>query len=57
MSSAPPIAGRAVRMAIVDQGAEGLPPTVFYLSLVGDAPDRANRFAEFDTMLEPVAFD
>ncbi|MBA2953754.1 hypothetical protein GON03_05455 [Nocardioides sp. MAH-18] len=55
-SCAPLIAGRAVRMAVVDQGAEGLPPTVFYLSLNGDAPDRANRFAEFDTMLETVAF-
>jgi hypothetical protein len=54
---APLIAGRAARMAVVDQGAEGLPPTVFYLSLNGDAPDRADRFAEFDTMLSTVAFN
>ena len=56
-SCAPLIAGRAVRVAVVDQGAAGLPPTVFYLSLNGDAPDRANRFAEFDTMLETVDFN
>ncbi|MBA2956178.1 hypothetical protein GON03_17695 [Nocardioides sp. MAH-18] len=56
-SCAPLIAGRAVRMAVVNQRAEGLPPTVFYLSLNGDAPDRADRFAEFDTMLDTVAWD
>lgn len=32
------VAGRTVRMAVVDQGT-GKPPTVLYLSLNGDAPD------------------
>ena len=53
---APLIAGRAVRVAIVDQGADAA-PTVFYISLNGDAADRASRFAEFDTMLSTVGFD
>ena len=43
------------RIAVVDQGA-GTPPTVFYLSLNGDATDRAERFAEFDTMLASATF-
>ena len=50
-------AGRAVRMAVVDQAEVGLPPAFFYLSMNGDAPDRADRFAEFDAMLDTVAFD
>ena len=51
----PLIAGRAARIAVVDQGA-GSPPTVFYLSLNGDATDRAERFAEYDTMLASATF-
>jgi hypothetical protein len=42
---------------VVDQTSVHLPPTVFYISLNGDAPDRADRFAEFDTMLDSVAFN
>jgi hypothetical protein len=49
------VAGRAARMAVVDQGA-GVPPTVLYLSLNGDAPDRDERFTELDTMLSTVTF-
>ena len=49
------IAGRDSRFAVVDQG-DGNPPTVFYLSLNGDAPDREDRFAEFDTMIESATF-
>lgn len=49
------VAGRTVRMAVVDQGT-GKPPTVLYLSLNGDAPDRVERFAEFDAMLTTVKF-
>jgi hypothetical protein len=52
---APLIAGRAARFAVVDQGADN-PPTVFYLSLNGDATDRTDRFAEFDAMLESATF-
>ena len=49
------VAGRAARMAVVNQGA-GVPPTVLYISLNGDARDRDERFAEFDTMLTTVTF-
>jgi hypothetical protein len=49
------VAGRAVRMAVVDQGA-GLPPTVVYLSLNADAPDHDERFTELDTTLGSVTF-
>ncbi len=51
----PLLEGRGARIAVVDQGA-GTPPTVFYLSLNGDATDRAERFAEFDTMLASATF-
>ncbi len=51
----PLIAGRAARIAVVDQGSAN-PPTVIYLSLNGDAPDRAERYAEFDSMLSTVTF-
>ncbi len=51
----PLVAGRAARLVVVDQGSAA-PPTVFYLSLNGDAPDREDRFAEFDSMLESVTF-
>lgn len=53
----PLVAGRAARIAVVDQTSVHLPPTVFYISLNGDAPDRADRFAEFDTMLDSVSFN
>lgn len=56
LECSPLIAGRGARFAVVDQGA-GVPPMVFYLSLNGDAADRAERFAELDTMLETVGFD
>ena len=49
------VAGRDSRFAVVDQG-EGNPPTVFYLSLNGDAPDRDERFAEFDAMVDGAKF-
>jgi hypothetical protein len=52
----PLVAGRAARIAVVDQGADN-PPTVLYLSLNGDATDRKARFAEFDAMLESATFD
>jgi hypothetical protein len=51
----PLIAGRGARIAVVDQGAD-TPPTVLYLSLNGDATDRDERFAEFDTMLASASF-
>ena len=51
----PLLAGREARIAVVDQGA-GPPPTVFYLSLNADAPDRDERFAEFDAMLASATF-
>jgi hypothetical protein len=51
----PLIAGRAARIAVVDQGADN-PPTVLHLSLNGDATDRKTRFAEFDAMLESATF-
>jgi hypothetical protein len=51
----PLIAGRAARIAVVDQGADN-PPTVLYLSLNGDATDRKARFAEFDAMLKSATF-
>ncbi len=49
------IAGRDSRFVVVDQG-EGNAPTVFYLSLNGDAPDQAERFAELDSMVEGAKF-
>ena len=49
------VAGRDSRFVVVDQGA-GNAPTVFYLSLNGDAPDRAERFAEFDAMVDGAKF-
>ena len=49
------IAGRDFPLWFVDQG-EGNPPTVFYISLNGDAPDRDERFAEFDAMVDAAKF-
>ena len=51
----PLVEGRASRFVVVDQG-EGNWPTVFYISLNGDAPDREERFAEFDTMVDSARF-
>lgn len=50
----PLIAGRTVRLALVDQGAK--PPTLLYVSTNTDAPDSPDRLAELDAMLETVVW-
>lgn len=51
----PIVAGRDLRLAVIDQGAS-TPPTLMYVSLNTGAADTAERFAEFDAMLASVEF-
>jgi hypothetical protein len=51
----PIVAGRDLRLAVVDHGASK-PPTLMYVSLNKDAADMAERFAELDAMLSTVEF-
>ena len=46
--------GRSARMVVVDQGK--LPPTVIVLGLNTDNPQKAERFAEFQTSLGTIRF-